>query len=209
MKDEQQYNEFIREQVKINEELHYANIEQNKDDVWNRIEERLEKKKVIPLWFYSAAASFILFIGMGFIFQQKITDKNIEIAKLQAQLEAKDEKLTSINNTKYEVVKIVDTVKIVNEKIVYLPVKTYEKMIVHDTVTNMVKVTDTVYIKQQKEKSKFVVNDIKKEQNNQQTIVNTNPENKKKNRRFMFLFGKPKEETNQAENAKLITLRTK
>ncbi len=209
MKDEQQYNEFIREQVKKNEEFHYADIEQNKGDVWNRIEERLEKKKVIPVWFYSAAASFILLIGLGFIFNQQIADKNIEIAKLKTQLEAKNEKLASINTTNYEVVKIVDTVKIVNEKIVYLPVKTYEKLIVHDTITNMVKVTDTVYVNQQKNKAKFIVNDIKKEQNNQQILVNTNTVKKNKNRKFMFFFGKAKEESNRAENARLITLRTK
>jgi prefoldin subunit 5 len=209
MKDEQ-YNQYIREQVKNSEDLYYSDIENNKEDVWDRIEERLEKKKVIPIWIYIAAASIILLISFGFMFNQKITNKNHEIALLKAQLQAKDVELSSISKTNYEVVKIIDTVKIVNEKVVYLPVKAYEKVVVHDTITNMVKVTDTVYIKNQKEKAKFVVNDINKEgQNNQQMLVNSNPIKKKKNRRFVFLFGKPKEETNQAENARLITLRTK
>ena len=209
MKDEQQYNEFIQKQVKNSEELHYADIEHNKDQLWSRIEERLKKKKVIPLWFYSAAASFVLLMGLGLVFNQKILNKNIEIEKLQAELDAKNEKIATISNTSYEVVKIVDTVKIVNEKIVYLPVKSYEKVIVHDTIINTLKVTDTVYIHQQKEVAKFVVNDENEEQNNQQITVNTNPVKKKKNRRFIFLFGKQKEETHQTENTRLITLRTK
>ncbi len=207
MKDEQ-YNQYIREQIKNSGDLHYSDIENNKDDVWDRIEERLKKKKVVPIWIY-AAASIILLISIGFIFNQKITNKNHEIALLKAQLQAKNAELTSISRTNYKVVKIIDTVKIVNEKVVYLPVKAYEQVIVHDTITNMVKVTDTVYVKNQKEKARFVKNDVTEEDNNQQILVNSGPIKKKKNRRFVFLFGKPKEENNPAENARLITLRTK
>ncbi|NJO93100.1 MAG: hypothetical protein HC831_32170 [Chloroflexia bacterium] len=210
MKDEQ-YNQYIREQVKNSEDLHYSDIENNKNDVWNRIEGRLEKKKVIPIWIYAVAASIILLISFGFMFNQKITNKNYEIALLKAQLQSKDAELAAISRTNYEVVKIIDTVKIVNEKVVYMPVKSYEKVVVHDTITNLVKLTDTIYINKQKEKAKYVVNDIKKEeeQNNQQELVNSTPVKKKKNRRFIFLFGKSKEETNYDENERLITLRTK
>jgi len=207
MKDEQQYNEFIKKQVKNSEDLHFSDIEQNKENVWDRIETRMEKKKVIPLWFYAAVASIILLIGLGSIFNQKLTNKNIEIASLKDELEVKDSRLAKIDETKYKVMKLIDTVKIVNEKVVYLPVKSYEKVVICDTVTNVVKVIDTVYV-HRKEEAKFVVNDIE-EDNNQQITVNSNRVKKKKNRRFVFLFGKPKEETNRSDNARLITLRTK
>ena len=166
MKDEQQYNEFIKEQIKNSEGLHYADIEQNKEEIWKRIEARMEKKKVIPLWFYSAAASIILLIGLGFIFNQRISDKNIEIARLKAELEVKDSRLANMKEVNYKVIKLVDTVKIVNEKTVYLPVKSYEKVIVHDTITNLVKVTDTVFIKEEK-KAQFVSNEKKNTIENQ------------------------------------------
>lgn len=211
MKNEQ-YNEFIQKQLDDNEERYFADIEHNKNAVWEKIEERLEKKKIIPLWFYSIAALILLLVGFGFIFYLQLERKDRQIFYLQSQLSMQQNELSRLKMSDNQVITKIDTVRVEHKAIVYVPVKMKEKIIEYDTITSVVKVTDTVFIKEQapallaekeNEKDAYLVDN---------NIVNVNELTKKKNRvrRFIFLFGRPKTDREQDhESERLFTLKSK
>lgn len=211
MKNEQ-YNEFIQKQLDDNEERYFADIEHNKNAVWEKIEERLEKKKIIPLWFYSIAALILLLVGFGFIFYLQLERKDRQIFYLQSQLSMQQNELSRLKMSDNQVITKIDTVRVEHKAIVYVPVKMKEKIIEYDTITSVVKVTDTVFIKEQapallaekeNEKDAYLVDN---------NIVNVNELTKKKNRvrRFIFLFGRPKTERQpDYESERLFTLKSK
>ena len=209
MKDEQ-YNKYIQDQVNKNEDLHFSDIRHDKNAVWERIEGRLEKKRAIPLWFYSAAATIILLVSMGFVFNQKLNSKNIEIAQLKAQLEVQQNQLAKIETKMSQPLKQIDTVEVLKEKVVYLPVKAYKEVVKHDTINHYVVKTDTVFIKEPVKKQLLVKNEEKATiKNVEQNDIIKKEKAKNKTRRFVFLFGKPKQETNNQEMNRFVTLRSK
>lgn len=210
MKDEQ-YNEYIRRQLKENEEKHFSEVGHNKNAVWEQIDERLKKKTVIPLWFYSAAAFIILMVGLGFIFSQQLNNKEQEIGYLKEQLEKQQNEIAQIKTIDKQVIIRKDTAVIEQKEIVYIPVKTRETIIKHDTVIKFVKVTDTIFIK---ENTPSLIaesedkDELKLADNKAITINNESKQNKKRNR-FIFLFGRPKTDVHPYESERLITLKTK
>lgn len=206
MKDEQYNNE---ESLDAAENQYFASIKHNKDLVWERIDERMKKKKIIPFWIYYAAASIILLIGMYTIFKFKLDDKNNEIAGLINRIE-----LQQSNNQLTKIVKSVklkiDTVKILNEKIVGIPVQLFDTLVVHDTITKTLFKKDTIYINsditQKPEKNLLVQDKISDNQINDTYFSN---KKKKRNRRFIFQLGKQQTENQNIELQSLISLGTK
>lgn len=213
MKDGQ-YNDYIKKQIENNEDAYYSQVVDDKQSTWDRIEERLETKKVIPLWVYSVAASVLILIGLVFVFNQRLNSKNVEIARLEALLEASKNQVAGQTPAfaKNQVVKLVDTVKIVQERIVYVPQQVLDTIVLHDTVNHVVTVKDTVFVNK-KEPKLFVKNNVeetKKQAKNPNAVVSKVAlKKKRKMGRFIFLFGKPKNEQYSEEAQRLITLRTK
>ncbi|MDF1548623.1 MAG: hypothetical protein P1P88_12430 [Bacteroidales bacterium] len=179
--------------------------------MWEQIDERLKNKIIIPLWFYSAAAILILMLGFGYLISQQLDQKEQKIAKLQEQLEKQQNEITQLKMTDNQVIIKTDTVRIEQKEIVYIPVKTAETIVKHDTIINIVKVTDTVFIKE-KSPLLYANNENKDELEpdaNLTTARSQDSKGKNKKQRFIFLFGKPKSELPVYESERLITLKTK
>lgn len=207
MKDEQ-YNKYDQDRLNAAENQYFANIEHDKDSTWERIEERLKKKTVIPIWIYFAAASILLILGISFIFNQSLNHKNNEIAELKLKYEIQKSSNNNPKSIKYQHINS-DTVKIVQEKIVQIPVSSRDTLIIYDTISKIMVQKDTIFIREKNtgsknEKKVLVSNKTFENQN----IVNVNIK-KKKERRFIFHFGKPKNESSNNEEPGLFTLRTK
>jgi len=183
--NDEQYNKLIKRGLEENEEVFFSDIEHNKNRSWNLIEHRLEKKKIIPIWFYSAAASIILLFGIGFWFNYKIELKNESIAVLNNQIiELKQE-----NNK--EIIKFVertDTIKLTKDKLVYVPVIKYNTIVKYDTIFQQIIQTDTIFIKE-KLPELIAENEISDNSINRQNINSNIQLKTKKKRRFVFRFG--------------------
>jgi hypothetical protein len=204
---EEQYN--IEESLNAAENQYFANIKHNKDLVWERIDERMKKKKIIPFWIYYAAASILLLIGMYTIFKFKLDGKNNEIAGLKNRIELQQSNIQLTKITESVKWKI-DTVKILNEKIVGIPVQLFDTLIVHDTITKTLVKNDTIYINSdntQKPEKNLLVQD--KISDNQINDTYFKDKKKKRNRRFIFQFGKQQTENQNIELQNLISLGTK
>ena len=205
--NDEQYNSLIKKQLEENEETFFSDVEYNKNRTWNLIEHRLEKKKIIPLWFYYAAAFLILLFGISFLFRYEIKNKNTEIAQLNKKL------IELENKNSIETIKIIektDTVNVINEKIVYVQSVKHDTIVKFDTITKMLTQTDTVFIKE--EAFELIAENEISDTN---TIVNnllteeTNQIKKKKNRRFIFRFGTSKNNYgNNVKHEPLISLKT-
>lgn len=209
MKDEQ-YNDYIKQQLKNSEEKHFSKIEHNQKDVWNRIDERLEKKKVIPLWIYSTAASIILLLSITFLFNKQVNKRNIEIAKLQTLVEIQNKQLNKLENNDIQVVKVVDTVKIVQEKLVYVPVKSIDTLVLRDTINQLVKLVDTVFINKPEENI-LAANNSNTNLNSKSKESTPNISTKKtrkKKRSLVFLIGNQRNKSAKSETNHLVSLRT-
>jgi len=211
MKDKQ-YNDYIKQELQKHEEVYFAEIEHDKNAVWERIDEHLTKKKIIPLWFYTAAALILLLLGFGFIFYLQLERKDKQIFYLQAQLNEQQNEISRLKLSDNQIITKIDTVRVEHNAIVYVPVKMKEKIIEYDTITSIVKVMDTVFIK---EKAPVLLAEKENEADAylvDNNTVNVNELTKKKNRvrRFIFLFGRPKTEREpDYESERLITLKSK
>jgi hypothetical protein len=190
------------------EEQYFRNIMHNKDMAWERIEERLKKRKIIPIWIYYAAASIFLVFGISIFYSQSLNRKNQEIAQLKLKFET--QKFDTINT---EVFKHqhnnIDTVKIVQEKIVQIPVNLRDTLIIYDTISKIMVQKDTIFIKEKntghKNENKVLVsNNVLENQ-----VIEGNNVKKKREKRFIIRFGKPKIESSDKEEPSLFTLRTK
>jgi hypothetical protein len=204
---EEQYN--IEESFNAAENLYFASIRHNKDLVWEKIEDRMKKKKIIPYWIYYAAASILLLISMYTIFKFKLDGKNSEIASLKGKIDLQQANI-QLTKIKKSVECRIDTVKILNEKIVGLPVQLFDTLVVHDTITKTLVKRDTIYINSDQVK-KPENNLLVQENISDNQIHDTYFKNKKKNRnrRFIFQFGKQQTENQNIELQSLITLGTK
>jgi len=203
MKEEQSEN--LKEDIKSAENQYFANIKHDKDQVWDRIEKRLKKNKTIPFWIYYAAASILLVLSMGFVFNQSILSKNKEIAELKLKFESRDKNAILIQYPRYKHFKL-DTIQTVKERLVQVPVNLHDTLYIYDTIQNIVVQMDTVYIRERKKEDKLMVeNQIQ----DNKYLENGTDLKKKRNRRFIIQFGKPKTETTNTEQQSLLTLRTK
>ena len=205
--NEEQYNSFIKKQLEEHEDAFFFDIAQDKDKTWDFIEYRLEKKRIIPFWFYYAAAFLILLLGIGFLFNQEINHKNTEIAQL-------DKKLIELENkSSNETIKIIektDTVNVIREKIIYVQSIKHDTVVKFDTVTKQLIQIDTVFIK---EEAIELIAESKISNTN--IAIDNEPEEeanqikKKKNRRFIFHFGTPRNNFgNNVKHEMLISLKT-
>jgi len=205
---EGQFSNYSHQDIDNAENQYFENIKHDKDLVWERIEVRLKKRKIIPLWFYYAAASILIMLSMGTIFKYKLDDKNQEIAALKNPLYTH----MSINQaTKIEkyIEWKTDTIKIINQKIVSIPVQTTDTLFVHDTITCFLVKNDTIYInklEKKTEKNLLVQENIS---DNQIVEQNSITKKKKRNKRFVFQFGKSQTESLNIEPQSLISLKTK
>jgi len=215
MSDEQ-YNKLINKQLQESEEVYFADIENDKELVWDRIEVRLSERKAIPFWIYSAAAAVLLIMGLGFIFNLQLRYKNNEISKLQLQLKTQQSLLKRIQLPVYYAVNYTDTINKWHKNFIYSTVQTKDTIFYHDTITNLVNLTDTVFIKENEVKQ-IADNVIKEEKEfNDNKVITENQKLKKKarNRRFIILFGKPDNDSQEYsstdyETQRLITLKSK
>ena len=198
---EKLYNEYINRLIKDSEDDFFSEIEHNKNKTWELIEHRLEKKKIIPLWFYYAAALIILFFGITNFYKIQIDKKDRTITELTKQI------ALLANNKQTEQVKYiskVDTISIVKNKKIYIHIAQKDTLFVHDTVFQEITLRDTVYIKEKKTNI-ITKNNIDKIQHNKQI----EPMNIKKRKRFKFLFGKPDFSKNTSETApQFLSFRT-
>jgi len=214
--NDEQYNKLIERQLRKNEDAYFADIERNKDLVWNRIEERMEKKKVIPLWIYFAAASVFLLFSIEFFFNKKIKFKDGEIYRLNVQIESQKKQIAKIKEPSYNTDNKQITIIKEHEQIVYLQKQSIDTIVLHDTITNLVIKNDTVFV-QENNLEEIADNEIIKENNLAENKVITTDKGlpkKNKSRRFIFLFGKLNnnaQELNASSNEtqSLITLRSK
>lgn len=205
--NDEQYNDFIKKQLDENEEAHFSDVEHNKKRTWNLIEHRLKKKRIIPIWFYSAAAYIILLFGIGFLFNSEINDKNAEIAGLNQRI-AKLEKQNVVKKVK--IVTKTDTIRLVKDKLVYIPVIKHNTIIEHDTVIKLITQNDTVFIKDvipeliaenKTLKSKNIVFN--------HDVITGNQIKKRKKKRFVFRFGIPgNNKGDRVQKESLISLKT-
>ncbi len=205
--NDEQYNSLIKQQLEEHEDAFFSDIAQNKERTWDLIEYRLKKKRIIPLWLYYAAAFFILLLGIGFLFKQEINLKNTEIAQLDKKLIALENR--TINET-IRIIKKTDTVNVISEKIVYVQSVKHDTVVKFDTITKLLTQTDTVFIKD--EASGLIAENEISNINNmlkQEGTDEIEPTKRRKNRRFIFRFGTPK--NNLGNNVKyepLISLKT-
>ena len=205
--NDEQYNNLIKKELEENEGVFFSDIEHNRNRTWNLIEHRLEKKRIIPLWFYYAAASIILLFSVGFLFKQEINLKNTEIAQLDKKLIELENR--TINET-IKIIKKTDTINLVREKIVYVQSVKHDTIVSFDTITQLVTQIDTVFIKEETFEL-IAENEISKLNNLVYYSDNTtsNQIKKKKNRRFVFRFGRPVSNNgNKVKTEPLISLRT-
>ncbi|MEN8121458.1 MAG: hypothetical protein ABFS35_13990 [Bacteroidota bacterium] len=203
--NDKQYNDFIKKQLDENEETHFSDVEHNKNRTWNLIEHRLEKKRIIPLWFYYAAASIIMLFSLGFLFNYEIKLKNKEIAVLNQKVaEYKDQK----REEKVKIIEKTDTLRLIKDKLVYIPVIKQNTIIKHDTIVKMITQTDTVFVKE-KLPDLIAENEISDNSVNNQNISPNNQLKLKKKRRFVFRFGMfGNNNVNIEANEQLISLKT-
>jgi len=203
--NDKQYNDFINKQLEENEEAHFSNVEHNKKRTWNLIEYRLKRKKIIPLWFYYAAASIILFFCVGFVFNSELKHKNNEIAILNS-------KIAEFEQNEIEKVKIIkktDTVILTKDKLIYIPVIEHDTVSINDTTVKLITQIDTIFIKE-KLPELITENEI----SNPNILVDnklreSNQIKTKKKRRFVFRFGVPgKNNENRVQKEPLISLKT-
>jgi hypothetical protein len=209
MKDGQ-FNNYSQENIDVAENLYFANIQHDKDLVWDRIENRLKKKKIIPLWYYYAAASVIIILCFSWFFHMSIEKKNNEIAQLKKGLESNSKNQKMVEKIVYLEPKI-DTVKIINEKVSHVIINKYDTVLVRDTVPTFIVKKDTIYIKEKNEGNKMdkkalVINEYTE---NQKYTSNNISQKKKKEKRFIFKFGKTSTESSANEPQSLLTLKTK
>ncbi len=116
----------------------FKNIDSNSSELWNRIEGELKKKKIIPIWIYSIAASFTLFLLLGFASLYIIDNKNEQIVKLENNIE---QILKQQNKVKVQTKYIKNTDTIFISKNIIKPIKTIK----YKTVLKTIKETDTIY----------------------------------------------------------------
>ena len=186
--NEKQYNDLIKNELEKNEDSFYSGIPMNKQKTWELIEYRLEKKKLIPLWFYYAVASLILLFGFNIFFSQKLNLKEKEIAGLKQQINIlTKEKSKQVSQYIYQT----DTVHIIKKQLVYVPEKQIKTIVVHDTITQLFVQTDTVYI--EKQETELIASENSNLLNNQTDIeIQDTPKLKRKKRRnFIIRIGKP------------------
>ena len=213
---EELYNQDNRESFIAAENDFFATIRHDKDQVWERIDDRLEKKKAIPFWYYSIAASFLIFVSIGIIFIQQIKEKNRQIEKLQVQLYINENKQFEAEIPVDKTEKQSNIIEVKQEKIIYRNLIITDTVVLRDTITKKVIERDTVYV--QENKALYIADmpikeEVKLYEKYYSASNQTNPA-KKKNRRFIFKFGKNTNETNGLETASneesgLITLRSK
>jgi hypothetical protein len=207
---EGQYHRFDQDSLNAAEDQYFANIRHDKELVWERIEESLTKKKIIPLWIYYAAASILMLIGIGTLFMYQLDKKNEEIARLKYHfktLQAQKQDLEIVQNTEYKI----DTILIHHEKLVSEPVTCRDTLVVHDTIRQMMVRNDTVYMKQAQQEGIAGNNFLASEEVKTNPSIGTNPKSKRKRgeRRFIFQFGKPKYEKSDVAQQSLISFSTK
>ena len=206
--NEEQYNSLIKKQLEENEDTFFSDIEHSKNRTWNLIEHRLEKKKIIPLWFYYAAAFLILLFGISFLFRYEIKNKNTELALL-------NKKITDLeNNISDKTIKIIekpDTVKLISKQIMYVQTIKHDTILMFDTINQLITKTDTVFIKEELPEL-IAENEIAKTNNiinNELTSSNKINKKKKKNKRFTFRFGTPRNNyDNTVKETSLLSLKT-
>jgi hypothetical protein len=205
--NEEQYNSLIKKQLEEHEDAFFSDIAQNRERTWDLIEYRLEKKRIIPLWFYYAAASLILLLGIGFLFKQEINLKNTEIVQLDKKLVELENR--TVNGT-IKIVEKTDTVNIISEKIIYVQLIKHDTVVKFDTITKLLTRVDTVFIKD--EASELIAENENPNTNNtvnHERTDETEPIKKRKNRRFIFRFGTPKNNLgNNVKHEPLISLKT-
>jgi hypothetical protein len=213
---EEPYNQDNLESFIAAENDFFATIRHDKDQVWERIEDRLEKKKAVPFWYYSVAASFLIFVSIGIIFFQQIKEKNRQIEKLQVQLYINKNKQIEAEIPVDKTEKQLNSLEVKQEKIIYRNLIITDTIVLHDTITNKIIEKDTVYV--QDNKALYIANIAIKEEGQlyEKNYAASNQKNpaKKKTRRFIFKFGKHDSETTGFETASneesgLITLRSK
>jgi len=206
------YKDFIQNQLNENEDSYFADIKHDKNLLWNRI----DKNKIIPFWFYYAAATILLIIGMGFFFSIKMKYRDNEILKLQAQINWQNKKLSPNRQKSYNKIQIVDTLKIVNEKIVYQTKQMIDTIVLHDTLTDLVIKKDTIFIINNPVEQ-IADNEMKADNiaiKKSEMPINQVSHKKNREKRFIFLFGKPRNDapidaTAENRTAGLITLKSK
>lgn len=185
--NDEQYNNLIKRELEENEEVFFSDIKHNKNRIWNLIEHRLEKKRIIPLWFYYAAASIVLLFGISFLFSYEMKLKSIEIAQLNKKLVKLENQK---NKDRINIISKTDTIKLIKNKFVYVPVIKQNTIIEHDTIVRLITQIDTVFINETIP-GLIVENEISKSDiavfNND--ITPSNKVKTKKKRRFVFRFG--------------------
>lgn len=204
--NDEQYNSLIKRELDENEDAFFSDIAQNKDRPWDLIEYRLEKKRIIPLWLYYAAAFLILLLGIGFLFNQEMKLKNMEVAQLNEKL---IEFKNRASNEKIKIIEKTDTVNVISEKIVYVQSVKHDTVMKFDTITKLLTQIDTVFIKEEAFEL-IAENEISNTNNtvNYELTEVADQIKKKKNRRFVFRFGRPASNNgNKVKTEPLISLR--
>ncbi len=203
--NDEQYNKLIKRGLEENEEVFFSDIKHNKNKTWNLIEHRLEKKRVIPLWFYNVAASVILLFGISFFFKYEMKIKNVKIVELNQKL-AKLENQES--REKIKIITKTDTIKLIKEKLVYVPVIEHNTIVKYDTIYQQITLTDTIFIKE-KLPELIAKNEISKNLINNQNVNSNNQLKTKKKRRFVFRFGMfGNSNVEKVQNEPLLSLKT-
>lgn len=139
--NDEEYKQYIKNKLKNSEEDFFADKDFNSKETWDRIEQKIKSKKIIPLWFYYAAASFAALLTLGIYSTYIIKGKNTEIAVLKNNI-----KKTQNQNDKIQAEKEI----IIKKDTVFLQKQQteYEKQVQYDTVTKYITntITDTFFI---------------------------------------------------------------
>ena len=139
--NDEEYKQYIKNKLKNSEEDFFADKDFNSKETWDRIEQKIKSKKIIPLWFYYAAASFAALLTLGIYSTYIIKGKNTEIAVLKNNIQKTQNQNDKIQAEKEIIIKK-DTVFLQKQQ------TEYEKQVQYDTVTKYITntITDTFFI---------------------------------------------------------------